>query len=707
MSYQVTYTESNNPAKPAILVDDGTINNETSVSFVGQGYTGFAPVVANNFLHLLENFASPATNPPSTPVEGQIWYDTTNKVVKVYDGTTWSPAGALRKSLEAPENSVAGDLWVDTSKSQLYVYSGSNWLLIGPQYSSGTQTGPVVDEIVDVDNVVHSVVSIFSNGYRIGIISKDAFTPKAVLAGFSAVKQGFNLSSIDATSSTAATRFWGTASSSDSLLVSNKEVAAANFLRGDTASTTNYTLNVRSDGGISVGSTLAFNIGINGTTTVLSSNSNGNSVDFKLNSDGVLSTVMHLGAVGRVGIGINNTNPSSTLDVDGLITSSGGLTVTNTTDSTLLTNGSIKTAGGLAVAKNSNFGGSITAYGNVVVNNLNNNQEPIAGSVILPGSDAANGLYDIGTSTRKFRNIYAQAFVGSFTGTVNGVVNGNVSGSAAKLASPTTFRLAGDVTSDIKTFDGQGDDPLIFNTAINSGFITSKTLVSDSLLTDTLLAYRESATSLVKMTKDTFLRHVATVPVGSIFPFAGTTVPEGYLLCDGSEVEISRYIQLYRVLGNTYKATALLVGKDTFGLPDYRGRNLLGRDNMDNDIRVPSKTGSGTLIKTIAASANRVTDPNADTMGSGTGSESVALDVKNLPDHKHNLSAGTTQFYAGSPAGAQVQSGTTPGYGLPSSSGGAGLPNSGSVISSIALGQAFNVMNPYATTNFIIFTGEI
>ncbi len=707
MTYQVTYTESNNPAKPAIVVDDGTINNETSVSFVGQGYTGFAPVVANNFLHLLENFASPATNPPSNPVEGQIWYDTTNKVVKVYDGTTWSPAGALRKSLEAPENSIAGDLWVDTSKSQLYVYSGSNWLLIGPQYSAGTQTGPVVDEIIDIDNTVHSVISFYSNGYRIAIISKDAFTPKALMAGFSTVKQGFNLSSIDASSTTAPTRFWGTSSSSDSLLVGSKEVAAANFLRGDVPSTSNYSLSIRSDGGISVGSTLSFNIGVNGTTTVLASTSSGNSVDFKLKNDGVMSTLLHLGAIGRVGIGTNNTSPVSTLDVDGLITSSEGLNVTGTTDSTLLTNGSIRTAGGLAVGKSMNVGGSITSYGNIVVNNLNTNQEPIAGSVLIPGTDAASGQYDIGSSTRKFRNIYANAFVGSFTGTVNGVVNGNVSGSAAKLASPTTFRLSGDVTSDIKTFDGQGDDPVIFNTSINSGFITSRDKLTDSAVTDQFLVYKESTATLGRITKETLLKHVATVPIGSIFPFAGGVVPPGYLLCDGSEVEISNYIQLYRVIGNTYKAAVLLVGKDTFGLPDYRGRTLLGRDNMDNDIRVPSKSGSGTPIKTITSSANRVIDPIADTMGSGSGSETAILDLKNLPDHKHNLSAGTTQFYAGAPASAATQPGTIPGYGLPPSSSGAGLPNSGSVISSNALGQSFSIMNPYATTNFIIFTGEI
>lgn len=128
---------------------------------------------------------------------------------------------------------------------------------------------------------------------------------------------------------------------------------------------------------------------------------------------------------------------------------------------------------------------------------------------------------------------------------------------------------------------------------------------------------------------------------------------------------------------------------------------------MDNDIRVPPKSGASTLIDAGGGSANRVIDPNADTLGSGAGSETATLDVKNLPDHKHNLSVGTTQFFAGAPAGAAPQSGTTPGYGLPPSSSGAGLPNSGSVISSSALGQAFSIMSPYATTNYIIFTGEI
>ena len=50
MTYQVTYTESNNPAKPAIIVQDQSLNNQTSLTFVGQNYNGYAPIVANDFL---------------------------------------------------------------------------------------------------------------------------------------------------------------------------------------------------------------------------------------------------------------------------------------------------------------------------------------------------------------------------------------------------------------------------------------------------------------------------------------------------------------------------------------------------------------------------------------------------------------------------------------------------------------------------------
>ena len=713
MTYQVIFTESTNPAKPPITVADGTLNTQTSLTYVGQGYTGFAPLMAGNFLHLLENFAD--STPPNNPIEGQLWYDNSNGIglLKVYDGTSWNPAGSLKKASSAPavSSSTAGDLWVDTANSQLYLFSGSNWILVGPQFSQGTLTGPTVENIIDTSNVTHSVITMYANNNRIAIISKETFTPKSSIQGFTTINQGFNLSSVDSTNTNSLSRIWGTASSADALLINNVAISASNFLRGDQTSVSNYPISVRSDGGISVGSNLGFNIGINGNSTVLYSSGSGNSVDFTLNNSGTLNTVVHISPVGRVGIGTNNTSPVSALDVNGVITASttsGGINVLGTTESTALGTGSVITAGGLSVGKKSNFGSSVTTYGQLLVNSLDSSGNPVGGAVILPGTDSGTNFYDIGTSARSFRNIYAQQFVGNFNGTFTGTLQGSISGTSSALASPTQFSMSGDVTSAGFSYNGQTETgTAVFTTTISSDLITTKTAATDSTTTDKFLVYR-TGTGLLSMTKQTLFNHIATVPVGSIIPFAGqaAAVPTGYLLCDGSEILTSSYPQLFAVIGYLYKPLATLSGSGTFALPDLRGRFPLGADNMNNGISVPSKSNTSVQITTITTPANRVADVTADTVGTGSGSQSVTLTKSNIPDHKHNMNSGVAQYYAGGLPGAGSDPNAVPGLGLPSSSTGSGLPNSGSVISD-TLGAAFTVMNPYATINYIIFTGNI
>ena len=709
MAYQVTFTDATNPAKPSITVEDQALNTQTSLTFVGKNYAGYAPEIAKSFLHLLENFAN--NTAPSNPVEGQLWYDNSTGVslLKVFDGTIWTAAGSIKKAgtVPAAANSNPGDLWVDTTTAQLYVFSGSNWLLVGPQFSSGKLTGPVINTIVDTDNVSHSVLSLYANDYQLAIISKETFTPKSTVTGFATINQGFNLSSTDSTNNTSLSRIWGTAEKADALLVGTTTVPAANFLRTDISSVTNYPISIRADGGITVGSNLNFNIGTgsDGTSTVLYSKASGNSVSFRLNNDNTPITVLHLAANSRVGIGTNNTTPASTLDVSGLITSSGGLNVTSVVDSTSATTGSIITAGGLAVSKKSTLGDDVTVNGQLYLNWLDGVGSPLPGSALLPST---TNIYDIGSSAKSFRNIYAQSFVGNFTGTFTGTLEGSISGSAARLASPTVFSLTGDVTSDPVSFTGQTTyGTAIFNTTLSQDFISNKDPTTDSLSTDQMLIYRVGNSNLSRMTKDVFLKHVATVPVGAIFPFAGNVVPTGYLLCDGSEVRTSDYPVLYSIIGYTYKAAISLQGYATFALPDFRGRFPLGRDNMNNGGVVSSKDDIGVQISgQPEAAANRVTDVTADLIGTGSGSQAVSLTTSNLPDHKHNLSSATAQYYAAGLPGGVSDTSAVPGLGLPNVSTGSGLPNSGSVIAG-QLGTAVNVMNPYTTINYIIFTGVL
>lgn len=62
-------------------------------------------------------------------------------------------------------------------------------------------------------------------------------------------------------------------------------------------------------------------------------------------------------------------------------------------------------------------------------------------------------------------------------------------------------------------------------------------------------------------------------PTGSIKPFAGTTIPDGYLLCDGSAVSRTTYAALFAVIGTTYGTGD---GSTTFNLPALSARVPVG-----------------------------------------------------------------------------------------------------------------------------------
>ena len=213
MAYTINFTDSVN--KGNIVVEDQTLNTDTSLTLVGRNKTGFGESVNTNFLHLLENFAN--TTAPSNPVEGQLWYDTTTNIdqLKIYDGTNWVSAGGLKRSATAPDagNSVQGDLWSDTSNQQLYMYSGTSWILVGPEFSTGVNTGAKPLSIVDTTDATRNVVAIYITDIPVAIFAKEAFTPKIAIAGFTTLSNGVNLSS------TLTAKFNGTAEKAENVTI--------------------------------------------------------------------------------------------------------------------------------------------------------------------------------------------------------------------------------------------------------------------------------------------------------------------------------------------------------------------------------------------------------------------------------------------------------------------------------------------------------
>lgn len=190
-------------------LSDGTIDGptgptqHTSLTLVGRDYAGYGVFINENFISLLENFANSSS--PSVPLKGQLWWDTTNNVLRVWSGSSWKiSTGATSSPFNAPPSdlsSLGGDLWFDTTNQQLKVYTGSAWVTVGPVASTATpNTGALPQLMTDTLGGAHIVIQFVIAGIVYAILSKDTFSSS--LAGFPRITAGL-------TFSTVASPLWG------------------------------------------------------------------------------------------------------------------------------------------------------------------------------------------------------------------------------------------------------------------------------------------------------------------------------------------------------------------------------------------------------------------------------------------------------------------------------------------------------------------
>lgn len=705
MPYIVNFTDSDN--KTPITVFDNTSSTDTSLIFPGRNVTGYGQIIAENFLHLLENFAS-ATEPVN-PTEGQIWYDSTNGYLQLFDGTNWKAASNIQKSPTEPsvDNSKTGELWVDTTNQQLRLYTGTRWILVGPSESTvdGLRYGPAIEKIADSDNTDRTILVFYVADVPVIIFSKDSFTPKVTISGYTFIQAGININVPTSAAEIAQfaggllPKLIGTASSADALNVTDASgtstaVAAGKFLRSDVVNTTDYGINVRSNSGITLGIDGSFEISNSATAAKLYNKTVGSSLDLQINRAGIPYTVLR---ILDNKVGINKAVPEQPLDVDGNIALSGNLIVSNTEESTNLSSGSIRTTGGVSITKNLRVGGGADIIGTTQVNDL---------------QPRTTDTFDSGTALKRWKTVRAKTIVAD---TIEGILNGNISGTANQaysLKTVTTFQLTGDVISPAVQFDGQvGSSTKIFNTTLTSNIISGKSepFPNVSKTNDYVLTYRPSEASatsagLLKQTRDTFIGDLG-VPIGAILPYAGANAPYGYLFCDGSEVERAKYAALYDVIGTTYNGTTALNGVNTYRLPDLRGRFGLGKDNMDNATTVPNSTGG--YVDAGGGTAGRVPDTKAQLLGASAGQSSATLTLTNLPDHEHSLQNSGVQ-YSAVRIDTAINPPATTGAG-PTAVGQAQYLNTSGYIKkpdpSFTLGTPVGIMNPYLTINYIIRSG--
>ena len=144
MSYKLNKTDG------SLLVElqDGVIDTTSSdLTLVGRNYKGFGEYINENYIALLENFAS--TSAPSNPISGQLWYDTSDQRLKIYNGTTFRVAGGPYLSASQP-NMIAGDLWINNEENKLYFYDGTDLVAVGPSYTA-TQGKTTLEAVTMID----------------------------------------------------------------------------------------------------------------------------------------------------------------------------------------------------------------------------------------------------------------------------------------------------------------------------------------------------------------------------------------------------------------------------------------------------------------------------------------------------------------------------------------------------------------------------
>ena len=287
---------------------DGTVDTaQTSLTLVGRNYSNYGQIMTDNLVSLIENFAYDIE--PSNPLSGQLWWDTTAKLLKVYTGTYFkiiSSATAQNSStVGAPSTVVPGDIWWDTYADQLYVYDGttpynlSGWKLVGPTWSKVYgKSGAIWEQIIDTISVTHNVVSLYIDGTRTAIISQDSeFTPQTAITGFTSIKTGHNLRS--------GHTLWGTANNASYL----GGVIASNYLRTDTNNSSTGNLRIINDSGITIGAGLDLSLSVSGVNASITNNSTNGDINLVTNS------TTYLTINGTTGVVEVAADPTTTLGI--------------------------------------------------------------------------------------------------------------------------------------------------------------------------------------------------------------------------------------------------------------------------------------------------------------------------------------------------------------------------------------------------------
>jgi hypothetical protein len=299
------------------VIDQTTID----LTLIGKNASNYGEVLNENFIRLLENFSN--TSPPNFPITGQIWYDSGENRLKIYDGTQFRTSGGPIVSTTTPSSFIQGDIWINNTTNQMYFYDGVDLLLAGPIYTNEQGiSGPEVVSVQDSSGNLKTIVKIWVGQSLLGIWSKEQFTPATPIIGFSGIiRVGFNASSLSGA------KFHVTATRADALVDPLGDLkTTASFVSTETNSNTIGTLSIQNTTPLIVGPSQNNEVRVSTASFQMVSNNAGQDFRIKVRDTSVFDALV-INPVGSL-MGVFTANPTAALDVTGDIKVSGNITLT-------------------------------------------------------------------------------------------------------------------------------------------------------------------------------------------------------------------------------------------------------------------------------------------------------------------------------------------------------------------------------------------
>ena len=377
MTYKITKTDGSLLTE----ITDGSVDQSaTDLTLVGKNVSGYGSYINENFVKLLENFAS--TSEPNNPIVGQIWFDVGQNRLRVYDGASFRTGSGPIVQGTAPTSLVQGDFWMDSKENQLYFYDGSDLTLAGPIFKQSQGfSGLETVSLFDSNSVERVVVKLWVAETLLGIFSKEItpFAPLTAIEGFTGlIYPGFNQSTLSNM------RFGVKSTSADVLIAPDlSEKSTSSFMSTEGNTYTVGEVSIQNQRPLILGPSANFEVQVDGTAIQLISNSNGQDYLVKTKiSSGYTNALVIKAVANRIGVfnsepqvmlhvgtssapgdviiegnltvnGLTTTVNSTELSIDDInitlaatetpsdtIANGGGITIKGTTDKTILWNSS-------------------------------------------------------------------------------------------------------------------------------------------------------------------------------------------------------------------------------------------------------------------------------------------------------------------------------------------------------------------------------